>query len=171
MPPTSPVPPRRPQQHGDERVVAERVVRGMREMTNETEAYVAAAGREADMHRTDLTGLAQVMDGAHDPAGPMTPGRLSSSMQLSAPATSAMLDRLERLGHVERRPHPTDRRSVEVVATDHAMEVGGRMFARIAARLGPVLASRSEEELAVIASFLEDAAAATREARRDIAEG
>ncbi|GAA4670926.1 hypothetical protein GCM10023226_04420 [Nocardioides nanhaiensis] len=151
--------------------MAERVVRGMREMANQSEAYIAAAGREAAMHRTDLTGLAQVMDGEHDPEGPVTPGRLSASMQLSAPATSAMLDRLERLGHVERRPHPTDRRSVEVVATDHAMEVGGQMFARVAARMGPVLAARSEEELAVIAAFLEDAAAATYEARRDIAEG
>lgn len=167
----SPVPARRTPQHGDDRSVAERVVRGMRDMANQSEAYIAAAGREAAMHRTDLTGLAQVMDGAHDPAGPVTPGRLSASMQLSAPATSAMLDRLERLGHVERRPHPTDRRSVEVVATDHAMEVGGQMFARIAARMGPVLAARSEEELAVIASFLEDAAEATREARRDIADG
>lgn len=171
MPASSPVPSRRPPQHGDAREAAERVVRGMREMVNQSEAYIAAAGREAAMHRTDLTGLAQVMDGEHDPAGPMTPGRLSASMQLSAPATSAMLDRLERLGHVERRPHPHDRRSVEVVATDHAMQVGGQMFARVAARMGPVLADRSEEELAVIASFLEDAAAATHEARRDIAEG
>ena len=40
---------------------AMRVVRALRGYTNEAELYVAAAGREAAMHRTDLSGLALVM--------------------------------------------------------------------------------------------------------------
>src|ERR687889_2902026 len=90
---------------------AMRVVRALRGYTNETEMYVAAAGREAAMHRTDLTGLALVMDRSQL-GEQTTPGQLSAALHLSAPATSAMLDRLERLGHVHRVPHPTDRRSV-----------------------------------------------------------
>lgn len=144
---------------------ADRVVRALRALTNESEAYVAAAGREAAMHRTDLSGLALVMDLAKTGEQP-TPGRLSAELQLSAPATSAMLDRLERLGHVRRTPHPTDRRSVVVEMTDHAREVGAAMFGRLGAHVGPVLARRTEEELAVIAAFLEDAVEATADARR-----
>jgi DNA-binding MarR family transcriptional regulator len=149
---------------------AMRVVRALRGYTNESELYVAAAGREAAMHRTDLTGLALVMDRAQL-GETTTPGQLSAAMHLSAPATSAMLDRLERLGHVRRRPHPSDRRSVVLEMTEHARAVGEEMFGRLAAHLGPVLGSRTEEELADIATFLEQVVAATRAARDEVARG
>lgn len=147
-----------------------RVTRALRGVTNETELYVGAAGREAQMHRTDLAGLALVMD--RGTAGESTtPGQLSAMLRLSAPATSAMLDRLEHLGHVHRMPHPHDRRSVVIEMTDHAREVGGAMFARLAAHLTPVLEARSDAELAMVATFLEEVVAATRAAREEINRG
>lgn len=149
--------------------IALRVTRGLRLFANESELYVGAAGREAAMHRTDLSGLALVMDRGQVGEHP-TPGQISAALQLSAPATSAMLDRLERLGHVRRTPHPSDRRSVVVEITDHALEVGGAMFGNLRDHLAPVLATRSERDLAVVASFLEDAAAATRAARESLSE-
>lgn len=161
------MPEARPDAGGPPSPEAMRVVRALRGYTNETEMYVAAAGREAAMHRTDLTGLALVMDRSQV-GERTTPGQLSAAMHLSAPATSAMLDRLERLGHVHRVPHPTDRRSVVVEMTDHALAVGQAMFGRLAAHLGPVLAARSEEELARIATFLEEVATATRAARDEV---
>ncbi|GAB6903201.1 MarR family winged helix-turn-helix transcriptional regulator [Kineosporia succinea] len=162
--------------HGDTRPEAVRAVRAMAAFATESEMYLAATGRDESMHRTDLNALRVVMAAGSGSGpgsgpgsgGPMTPRRLSEALQLSAPATSAMLDRLERLGHVERQPHPSDRRSVVVVATEHAHTVGASMFGRVGARMAPVLASRSAEELAVIASFLEDASAATSAARADI---
>ncbi len=147
---------------------AMRVVRALRGFSNESELYISAAGREAAMHRTDLSGLALVMDRGQQGEHP-TPGQISSALRLSAPATTAMLDRLERLGHVVRAPHPTDRRSVVVEITDHAMQVGGAMFGRLASHLAPVLAARSDADLAVVASFLEEAVAATRSARESLA--
>lgn len=144
-----------------------RVVRALRVYANESELYIGAAGREAAMHRTDLSGLALVMDRGARGEHP-TPGQLSAALQLSAPATSAMLDRLERLGHVHRVPHPTDRRSVVVEMTDHAREVGGAMFGRLAAHLAPVLAAHSDQELALLAGMLEQVGAATRAAREEV---
>jgi DNA-binding MarR family transcriptional regulator len=147
-----------------------RVTRALRSLTNESEMYIATAGREAHMNRRDLSALALVMD--RTAVGESTtPGQLSSALQLSAPATSAMLDRLEDLDHLRRVPHPQDRRSVLVEMTDHARAVGGAMFARLAAHMAPVLSSRSESELAAIAGFLEETAAATRAARTDIGVG
>ena len=142
------------------------VVRSMRTFGNELELYIAAAGRENEMHRTDLAGLSMVMDESAQ-GNPVTPGRLSAALQLSAPATSAMLDRLERLGHVRRTPHATDRRSVVVEITDHAREVGGAMFGRMAQHLGPVLAAYDDDQLALIAEFLDRASEATRAAREE----
>lgn len=146
---------------------ARRVVRALRRYATESDLYVADASRESAMHRTDLNGLSMVMDwGLLGEAA--TPGRLSTAMHLSAPATSAMLDRLERAGHVTRSPHPADRRSVVVEVTDHALDVGGRMFGHLARRLSPVLDHYSDDELALVATFLEEAGAATVAARHDV---
>ena len=146
---------------------ARRVVRALRRYTTESDLYVATASRESEMHRTDLNGLALIMDwGLQDE--PATPGRLSAAMHLSAPATSAMLDRLEKQGHVTRAPHPGDRRSVVVEVTEHAIAVGSRMFGRLGAHLAPVLDRRTDEELALIAAFLEEAGLATIAARREV---
>ncbi|WP_148612026.1 MarR family winged helix-turn-helix transcriptional regulator [Nocardioides rubriscoriae] len=147
---------------------ARQVVRALRRYATESDLYVADASRDSEMHRTDLNALALVMDWGMV-GETATPGRLSAAMRLSAPATSALLDRLERAGHVTRSPHPDDRRSVVVGVTDHALDVGGRMFGRLAAHLAPVLDQRSDEELALIADFLDQVAAATVAARHDIA--
>ena len=149
---------------------AERLFRALRAYLSETEIYIGAAGREAEMHRTDLTGLGIVMDRG-ELGQTTTPGQLSTALHLSAPATSAMLDRLERLGHVHRVPHPTDRRSILVQMTDHARQVGGAMFEPLAAHLAPVVSRRTAAQLAEIAAFLEEVVAATRAARADIERG
>ncbi len=146
---------------------ATRLVRALRAYLNETEIYIGAAGREAEMHRTDLTGLTLIMDRGNVGAS-TTPGQLSTAMRLSAPATSAMLDRLERLGHVVRHPHPSDRRSVVLEITDHAREVGEAMFGRLAAHLAPILGERSEGELADLAGLLEQIVEATKAASDEI---
>jgi len=141
----------------------------MRAFGNELELYIAAAGREQEMHRTDLAGLSVVMD-EQDDGRPVTPGRLSAALQLSAPATSAMLDRLERLGHVRRTPHATDRRSVVVEITEHARTVGGAMFGRLGRAYAPLLDSYDDEQLAFIADFLSRAAQVTSHTRREIGD-
>ena len=143
------------------------VISSMRTFANELELYVAAAGREQEMHRTDLAGLSVVMD--HEELGdPVTPGRLSAALQLSAPATSAMLDRLERLGHVRRTPHATDRRSVVVEITDRARAVGGAMFGRLGAAYAPLLDEYDDAQLVLVAEFLARAAQVTSAARGEI---
>ncbi|MGX6605502.1 MarR family winged helix-turn-helix transcriptional regulator [Micromonosporaceae bacterium Da 78-11] len=48
----------------------------------------------------------------------LSPGHLAASMMLSTGGTTARLDRLEKVGLVERAPSPTDRRSVLVRLTD-----------------------------------------------------
>jgi len=43
--------------------------------------------------------------------GELTPSQLSVLLQLSSGGTTALIHRLERAGHLVRRPHPGDRRS------------------------------------------------------------
>jgi DNA-binding MarR family transcriptional regulator len=48
---------------------------------------------------------------------PLTPHQIGSRMLLSSGTVTAILDRLERAGHIRRTQHPTDRRSRLIVLT------------------------------------------------------
>jgi len=63
-----------------------------------------------------------------------TPGALAAHLRITSAATTKLLDRLERDGHVVREQHPSDRRAVAVRITEHtrasAMETVGKQQAR-----------------------------------------
>jgi DNA-binding MarR family transcriptional regulator len=50
-------------------------------------------------------------------AGRLTPGQLGERLHLTSGGTTALVQRLERHGHVMREPHPTDRRSTLIALT------------------------------------------------------
>lgn len=67
----------------------------------------------------------------------VAPTELSRYLGISTASTTALIDRLEKSGHVVRQAHPTDRRSVHVLATDQSdvevRETLGRMHVRMLA--------------------------------------
>lgn len=95
----------------------------------------------------------------------MTPGKLGEALNLSSPATTALVDRLERSGHVNRERSQTDRRQVELAMTGHARSVGRALFGPLASHLGAALEGYTAEELELVTRFLEDMTAATTAAR------
>lgn len=85
--------------------------------------------------------------------GPLTPKELSHRVQMGSGATTAMIDRLEQRGFVERVRHPTDRRSVLV----RQVEQGEGVFERPMALQKAVyarLAGLTEDERVTILAFL-----------------
>ncbi|TDP97973.1 MarR family winged helix-turn-helix transcriptional regulator [Labedaea rhizosphaerae] len=139
------------------------LVRLLRLFTMETERYISAFGTDNEMHRTDLNALGAIME-AGQSGDAMTPGRLSRRLQLSAPATSALLDRLESAGHVRRVRSTVDRRRVDLELTDTALDVGRALFAPLAKHLRPAIERYPAEQRALVAEFLTEVAAATRAA-------
>ncbi|MEO6828012.1 MAG: MarR family transcriptional regulator [Microbacteriaceae bacterium] len=88
-----------------------------------------------------------------------TPGALAEHLNISTASTTKLLDRLSAGGHITRSPHPTDRRSLSIVITEHTHEqvrdTVGKMHARrfgVAARLTP-------DEREVVIRFLNDLSA------------
>ena len=138
------------------------LVRELRIFAGEIERYVLQMSHEHSMHRTDLAAIALVMD-----RDTTSPKDISEGLGLSPSATSAMLDRLERAGHVRRERVDTDRRAVRVEITDQALEVGGSMFAVLARHMRGVLDTQDEAELARTAVLMEQINAATRAARAE----
>lgn len=85
-----------------------------------------------------------------------TPGGIAHHLGVSTAATTKLLDRLEKGGHITRAPHPTDRRALHIAITPEtrlaAMETVGRQQAKrfySAARLSPA-------EREVVIRFLAD---------------
>ena len=83
---------------------------------------------------------------------------------MSPAAITAMIDRLERKGYVERIPNPEDRRSVFVGITRAGLEESLRHLWPYIEDMKGVEAGFSEEERAVAARFLRAATRATQRA-------
>lgn len=89
--------------------------------------------------------------------GPLGPADIAARLGMTTPAATALVDRLERAGHVERRPHPTDRRRLEVVPTAQAEAAAYAAIAEMIDGMAEVGASLSPSERAVVARYLEGA--------------
>jgi len=112
--------------------------------------------REAGLSETELLALDHLSTGVRGPA------ELARLLEVSTPAATGIVDRLERRGHAVRRAHDGDRRRTEVHMTQ-----SGRVEVR--AQLEPMLeamreldAGFSQEELDVVERYLRGAQGAMR---------
>lgn len=107
------------------------------------------------MGEKDVLALRYVMEA--DQAGePMTPRRLAERLGISSASTTALLDRLVRSGHIARRPHPSDRRSLVIVATGQA---GGEVRATLGGmhqRMHATAARLNPEQAETVIAFLHE---------------
>jgi len=93
----------------------------------------------------------------------LTAGRIAEVTGMSTSAVTALLDRLERRGFVERRRDASDRRRVYVRSTGrHEREVAA-VYAPLAAATTGILADFSEEQLAGLSDLLARLTAASRD--------
>lgn len=142
----------------------------LQEFTLEANRYVDAAGGRKDMHRTDLNALAVIM--RHTAKGNVvTPGLLRRELNLSSPATTALIDRLDHSGHVTRERHGSDRRQVQLKMTPKAYQDGGAIFAPLARHMGTAMAAFTPGELETVSRFMTAMVEATVAAREDSSAG
>ena len=107
-----------------------------------------------DMNATDVDSLRFVI--ARERAGEaVTPRALATYLGISTASTTKLLDRLGRSGHLRREPHPRDRRSVVVVATDHAHAEVRTRLARMHRRMLEVAEAVPEASRPDVARFLD----------------
>jgi len=97
-------------------------------------------------------------------AGSVTHKRLGERLLMSPGAITAMIDRLERRGYVERIPNPQDRRSALVRITERGIEESLRHLWPCIEGMKGVEEGISEEERAVVARFVRAATRATQRA-------
>jgi DNA-binding MarR family transcriptional regulator len=85
---------------------------------------------------------------------PMSMGELASALEIDPPNATVLVDDLESLKLVRRRPHPTDRRAKVVEATRKGKELARRADA-ILATPPPALSGLGAEDLEALRRVLE----------------
>jgi DNA-binding MarR family transcriptional regulator len=83
--------------------------------------------------------------------GVATPSELSRFTGLTSGATTAMLDRLEKGGLIERRPNPNDRRGTLISPAPSGAEKAASWFESARKAQNELISSYSESELEIIA--------------------
>lgn len=134
---------------------------GVRSLAFEVRRFVDDAARSLGMHRSDLEAVGLLID-ARRHGERLTPGQLSRHAGLSAAAVSALVDRLERSGHVTRTRHERDGRKVFLDVTESADAMSRESFSALNRRMYDVLARYPDDELEIAARVMHDLADAAR---------
>ena len=87
--------------------------------------------------------------------GVATPSELAKHTGLTSGATTAMLDRLEKAGLIERQPNPNDRRGTLIVPEKSSSEKVASWFESARQAQDELISSYSEGELEIIADVFE----------------
>ena len=130
------------------RELVTQVIRDAREYSIGMVSFHQAVGRILGLNVTDMKCL-DVMT----MKGSATPSQLAEQTGLSSGATTAMIDRLEKAGLVERHPHPNDRRGTVLLLTKQAMQKLPLLFESLGNAMLVLISGYSQRELAVLADF------------------
>ena len=129
------------------------IVHLLRAVAVELGLHSARFANQNGMHPTDVRALIALMDAAR--AGEeMTTGRLGTALGLNSAGTTALVDRLERAGHVRRTRSEGDRRKVVVEVDRRAVDLGQSFFGPLIGSAVGLLQGYDDRELAAIRGFL-----------------
>ncbi|MFO7585368.1 MAG: MarR family transcriptional regulator [Anaerolineales bacterium] len=103
--------------------------------------------------------------------GIATPSELARHTGLTSGATTAMLDRLEKAGLIERRPNPDDRRGTLVAPKKSSAEKMASWFESARKAQNELVSGYSESELEIIADVFERFAKLWEQEREKIQKG
>jgi DNA-binding MarR family transcriptional regulator len=88
--------------------------------------------------------------------GVLGPSELAHRIDVTTGAVTALVDRLAERGHLERQPHPADRRKLLLAVTPHAREEVLRHVMPLAEDVRALANTFTEEERTAIGRFLEE---------------
>ena len=131
----------------------------LRRLTVELDAVGQRFAELHGLNRTDVRALVAIMDAARGGQS-LTAGRLGAAVDLSSASVTALLDRLERVGHIRRTRDADDRRRVVLEMSDSAMAAGAEHFGALQRDLAAAMEGYTDDELTVVRRFLLDMTAA-----------
>ena len=142
----------RPRHTPREKVSAE-IATDLRQYSIDAQHIAHAFAALHGLHGTDLQALVAVMD-AERIGEPLTAGRLGEHLNLSSGSVTALVDRLERAGHLRRERDTVDRRKVYLRYAEQGAALAVNFFRPLGVRTDEVLDQFSDAELEVVHRFL-----------------
>jgi DNA-binding MarR family transcriptional regulator len=124
------------------------VIMGARENSIGVVLFHQAVGRILGINITDMKCLDIIVI-----RGSANPSQLAKLTGLSTGSTTAMIDRLEKKGLIERQHNPKDRRGTIIVLTQGAMNKLHLLFDSMAKAIERLVSGYSEEELETLSEF------------------
>ncbi|MFD5881102.1 MarR family winged helix-turn-helix transcriptional regulator [Streptomyces yangpuensis] len=138
---------------GDDEPENLRLVHLLRAVTVEFGLRQTEFAARNGMHPTDVRALACLLDAARA-AEPATAGLLGARLGLNSAGTTAVIDRLERLGHVARVRDEHDRRRILLRVEPAAIRLGREFFGPLIDGVLGVLDSFDPAERSTVRRFL-----------------
>jgi|SRR5579871_636969 len=129
----------------------EEVLRELRALTSDVDHFDQAVADFFQVPRTDFRCLDHLSR-----IGPVSAGQLADAVGLTTGATTAAIDRLERIGWVQRQSDPADRRRVRVALTQEGIRCGEQVFGALRLAAERLLDQYGPQDLAGILAFLRD---------------
>lgn len=120
----------------------------VRRMGAQTVIASRAVAERFGLHTTDLEVLDLIIL-----RKTVSPGELANATGLTSGAVTALIDRLEQRGLVERQPDPHDRRRVSVRAKPKAVAPIAAVYAGLQRRMFALWSQYTAKELALILDF------------------
>jgi DNA-binding MarR family transcriptional regulator len=117
------------------------------------ERHRGAVARMLRISDTDASALAHLA--RH---GQLTPRQLGDLLGLTSGGTTALVHRLEQAGHLTRRPHPRDKRSIILAPSRSVLQRAGEVYAPLVDELDAVTARFSREEREIIGRYMTEIA-------------
>ncbi len=136
----------------------------LRAVTVELDLFAAEFAGRNGLHPTDVRALIHLLDAGRAGVS-ATPGWLGAQLGVNSASTTALVDRLERLGLVRRERDTQDRRRVLLAVQDQAVALGWSFFGPLIREMVGAMRSFDEAELDTVRRFLlamRDVAAAGR---------
>jgi DNA-binding MarR family transcriptional regulator len=135
------------------------VLFAMRSLGDALDRMHGAMGDDMEMNLTDLRALRMMVERERR-GHAVSPHDLARHLRISTASTSKLIDRLEAAGHVERRPHPSDRRARVLVLTEHSRRTFFAHFGEHLATMRAVTMRYPPDQREVIGAFLDEMARA-----------
>ena len=132
-----------------ERALPARVAGNLRALSTEIDRLDQAAADRYGLNRTDMRALDIV-----GRTGPLAPTALARLLGFTTGGVTTVLDRLERAGYIRRRADAADRRRLVVEATATTAARDREVFGDLIRQTGEMLATYTDDQLAVIDDFL-----------------
>ena len=124
----------------------------MQAEVREVLAFAAAMARRTGLGLSEMAALEHLQQAGE---GGLTPTQLGRRLSLSSGAVTALVDRMERAGQVERRPNPDDRRSSVVRTLPGGLAGAEEHLLPVAKDLFEVGERFTEEEKVAVGAYLE----------------